>query len=292
MSPLAPVRKAVVPAAGLGTRFLPATKAVPKEMLPIVDKPVIQYVVEEAAASGIDDIVIITARGKEAIEAHFTPQPGLEDMLVNLGRTAEAEALRDITKLARISFILQDEPRGNGHAVLCAREAIGDAPFAMIFGDDLVDAAIPCIQQLIDVYHRFGGSVAAVMPVPDAQVSRYGVIDGEPLGEGVYRVRSVVEKPAVGHAPSNLAAVHAWILVPRIFALLADTPPGRDGEIWLVDAIQRLAEEQPVYALEFDGQRYDVGDKLGLIEASLDFGLKRPDIGPLLASRLAERLPG
>ncbi len=278
------VRKAVIPAAGLGSRFLPATKAIPKEMLPIVDRPVIQYIVEQAAASGIEHVVIITARAKRAIEDHFDAHFELETRLAQDNRQEDLKSVRSPAELADFTFVRQGGPKGNGHAVLCARSAVGNEPFAMIWGDDLVDAEVPCIKQMIDVYDRLDGSVAAVMWVPDDQISQYGVIDGEPVGDRVYRLRGIVEKPPRDHAPSNLAAVHAWILSPRIFDILAQTPPGKGGEIWLVDAIAELIREEPVYAYEFEGRRYDVGSKLGLLEASIDFALRRDDLGPQLRS--------
>lgn len=273
------LRKAVIPAAGLGTRLLPATKAVPKVMLPIVDKPVIQYVVEEAVASGIEQIVIVTAQSTRAIEDHFDTQFELEHRLKEAGRLEDLEAVRGPAAAAAFTFVRQPEPRGNGHAVLCARSAIGDEPFAMIFPDDIVVGSVPCLRQMAEVHARFGGAVGAVMRVPPEQVSQYGVVEAEPVDGPVYRVRSIVEKPLPGEAPSNLAAVHAWILPPRIFGILAETPPGKGGEIWLVDAIQELIREEPVYALEFEGRRYDVGHRLGLLQASIDFALEREDMG-------------
>ena len=280
------VRKAVIPAAGLGTRFLPATKALPKEMLPIVDKPVIQYVVEEAVASGIQHIVVITSQAKRALEDHFDSNFELETRLAGLGRQEDLELVQRLATLADFAYVRQTQPRGNGHAVLCARSVVGDEPFAMIWGDDVVDAEVPCTRQMIDAYERYGGAVAAVMRVPETDVPKYGIIDAEPIGDRVYRIRRIVEKPSVEASPSNLATVHAWILPPRIFPILADTPPGMDGEIWLVDAIETLLQEQPVYAVEFDGRRYDAGNKLEFLQATIDFALRRPDLGPGLRSYL------
>lgn len=274
------VRKAVIPAAGLGTRFLPATKALPKEMLPIVDKPVIQYVVEEAVASGIQHVVVITSQAKRALEDHFDSNFELETRLASLGRQDDLELVQRLGTLADFAYVRQTQPRGNGHAVLCARSVVGDEPFAMIWGDDVVDAEVPCTRQMIDAYERYGGAVAAVMRVPETDVPKYGIIDAEPMGDRVYRIRRIVEKPSVEAAPSNLATVHAWILPPRIFPILAETPPGRDGEIWLVDAIETLLQEQPVYAVEFDGRRYDAGNRLEFLQATIDFALRRPDLGP------------
>jgi UTP--glucose-1-phosphate uridylyltransferase len=280
------VRKAVIPAAGLGTRFLPATKAIPKEMLPIVDKPVIQYVVEEAVASGIQHVVVITGQAKRAIEDHFDTHFELETRLAGLGRKDDLDVVQQLATLADFAYVRQAQPHGNGHAVLCARSVVGNEPFAMIWGDDIVDADVPCTRQLIDAYERYGGAVAAVMRVPQSDVSKYGIIDPEPIGDRVYRIRRIVEKPPVEAAPSNLATVHAWILPPRIFAILAETPPGKDGEVWLVDAIETLLQEEPVFAVEFEGKRYDAGNKLEFLQATIDFALRRPDLGPGLRAYL------
>lgn len=282
------VRKAVIPAAGLGTRFLPATKALPKEMLPIVDKPVIQYVVEEAVQSGITQIVVITSQSKRAIEDHFDINLELEARLAAMKRTDDLALVQGLAELADFAYVRQRQPKGNGHAVLCARSVVGNEPFAMIWGDDIVDADPPCLRQMLDIYERYGGAVAAVMRVPDADVPRYGIIDGEQVAERVYRVRSIVEKPSLDQAPSNLAAVHAWILPPRTFELLEATPPGRDGEIWLVDAIASLIREEPVYALEFVGRRYDAGNRLEYLQATIDFALRRPDLAGGLRGYLAK----
>jgi UTP--glucose-1-phosphate uridylyltransferase len=262
-------------------------------MLPIVDKPVVQYVVEEAVASGIEHVVMITSQGKRSIEDHFDSHFELETRLEAAGRHADLAAVRAPAELARFTFVRQGQPKGNGHAVLCARQVVGDQPFAMIWGDDIVDGKEPCLRQMIDAYHRHGGAVAAVMRVAPDDVSKYGIIDAEPIDGRVYRIRSIVEKPPRDMAPSNLATVHAWILPPRIFELLADTQPGKDDEIWLVDAIVRLLEEQAVYALEIDGRRYDAGNKLEFLQATIDFALRRPDLGPGLRRHLAtlEGLP-
>jgi UTP--glucose-1-phosphate uridylyltransferase len=286
------VRKAVIPAAGLGTRFLPATKALPKEMLPIVDKPVIQYVVEEAVASGVTQVVVITSQSKRAMEDHFDANLELESRLAALGRNDDLAMIQRVSDMAEFAYVRQKHPQGNGHAVLCAWPVVGDEPFAMIWGDDIVAGEPPCLRQMIDAYERYGGAVAAVMRVPDADVPKYGVIDGEQVSDRVYRVRSIVEKPPLDAAPSNLAAVHAWILPPRIFPLLAATPPGKDGEIWLVDAIAALIAEQPVFAVEFDGRRYDAGNKLEYLQASIDFALQRPDLAEGLRAYLAKVVEG
>jgi UTP--glucose-1-phosphate uridylyltransferase len=272
------VRKAVIPAAGLGTRFLPATKALPKEMLPIVDKPVIQYVVEEAVASGINQVVVITSQSKRAMEDHFDANLELESRLAESGRQDDLEMIRRVSDMAEFAYVRQKHPQGNGHAVLCARSVVGNEPFAMIWGDDIVDANPPCVRQMIDVYEKYGGAVAAVMRVPDPDVPKYGVIEADQIEDHVHRLKSIVEKPPLSAAPSNLAAVHAWILPPRIFEILAETPAGKDGEIWLVDAIATLIQEEPVYALEFAGKRYDAGNKLEYLQASIDFALRRPDL--------------
>ena len=270
----------MIPAAGLGTRFLPATKSIPKEMLPIVDVPVIQLIVEEAVASGIEEIVIVTSGAKRSIEDHFDYAFELEARLAQAGKQADVERIRAIAELARFVYVRQGEPLGNGHAVLCAREVIGEEPFAMLWGDDLARATPPVCRQMIDVFERYHGSVLAVMRVPEEQLARYGVIDGEPLEERVYRVSALVEKPAPGTAPTNLAGVKGHILTPDVFAILAETPRGQGGEIWLADAINELARRQPVYACEFVGARYDPGDKLGFLKATVEYALAREDLGP------------
>ena len=274
------VRKAVIPAAGLGTRFLPATKALPKEMLPIVDRPVIQYIVEEAVAGGIENVVIITSANKRPMEDHFDTSYELESRLAAMGRKEDLATVRHPAELAQFTFVRQGEPKGNGHAVLCAKAAVGDEPFAMIWGDDLVDAEVPCVRQMIDVFDHHQGAVTAAMRVSEADISKYGVIDGDQVEDRVYRLRGIIEKPPAQSAPSNLAAVHGWILPPRIFSILENTPPGKDGEIWLVDAIEALLREEPVFALEFEGRRYDAGNKLEFLQAQIDFALRRPDLGP------------
>jgi UTP--glucose-1-phosphate uridylyltransferase len=274
------IRKAVIPAAGLGTRFLPATKSIPKEMLPIVDVPVIQLIVEEAVESGIEEIVMITSGAKRSIEDHFDYAFELEHRLAEAGKRDEVERIRALAEMAKFVFIRQGAPLGNGHAVLCAREVIGEEPFAVLWGDDLARANPPVCRQLIDVYERHGGSVLAVMPVPDAELSRYGVIDGEPIAAGVHRVRSLVEKPALGTAPTNLASVKEYILTPAIFEILQETPRGQGGEIWLADAINELARREPVYASEFVGDRYDPGSKIGFLKATVEYALARDDLGP------------
>lgn len=275
------VRKAVILAAGHGTRFLPATKVVPKEMLPLVDAPVIQYIVDEALAAGIEQVIMVTAGPKRAIEDHFDHAPDLEQALEEAGkdkRLAEVRGLADID----LVFVRQKERRGNGHAVLMARSIIGDEPFALYFPDDVIVGEVPAIKQLMDAYDRLGGSVVAVQEVPTEQVSRYGVIEAEPVEERVYRVKSIVEKPSVAEAPSNLATVGRFVLSPAALPVLEATTPGRAGEIWLMDALHALAQREPVYALQFEGQRFDTGQPLGLLQASIALALRREDIGPEL----------
>lgn len=285
-APRGAIRKAVIPAAGLGTRVLPATKAVPKPLLPLVDKPTIQYVVEEAVASGIEQVIIVTSRATAAIEAYFRPSPELEAALEHKGDVKTLRALRHISEMAEITFVRQEEPRGLGHAVLMAKAAVGDEPFGVLLADDLVDHPHrPCLGQLLDVHARHGGAVLAVMPVPREQVSRYGVVAldtaaAEPLEPGTHRVSGLVEKPPVERAPSNLIVVGRYVLPPEIFAALEATLPSGRGEIELTDGIQRVGERMPVYAREFDGTRYDIGTPVGLLTTSLAFALERPDMAP------------
>ncbi len=273
-----PVRKAVIPAAGLGTRFLPATKATPKEMLPIVDKPTIQYIIEEALASGIEDILIITGRSKRAIEDHFDRSIELELNLEASGKTKELELVRKISDI-RIHYIRQKEPRGLGHAILCAKHFVGDEPFAVLLGDDVVDSQVPALKQLIDVYDKTGASVLGVQEVPQEKVSAYGIVAGEPTGEArTVKVNDMVEKPAVEEAPSRLAVLGRYVITPEIFPILEKTEPGRGNEIQLTDALKVLAKEQAMYAYDFEGRRYDVGDKQGFLEATVEMALKRHDL--------------
>lgn len=273
-----PVRKAVIPAAGLGTRFLPATKATPKEMLPIVDKPTIQYIVEEALAAGIEDILVITGRSKRAIEDHFDRSIELEMNLKEHGKEKELEVVRKISDI-RIHYIRQKEPRGLGHAILCAQQFIGDEPFAVLLGDDVVDAKVPALKQLIDVYEKTGSSVLGVQEVPLEKVSSYGIVASHATDEPrTFTVSDMVEKPAVEDAPSRLAVLGRYVINPEIFAILEKTEPGRGGEIQLTDALKVLAEQQTMYAYNFEGRRYDVGDKQGFLEATVETALKRPDL--------------
>jgi UTP--glucose-1-phosphate uridylyltransferase len=280
------LRKAVIPAAGLGTRFLPASKVVPKEMLPIVDRPVIQYVVEEAVAAGIEQIIIVTAQSKRAIEDHFDTHYELEARLGAAGKERELAELRRLTDLAEFIYVRQPAPLGNGHAVLCARRAVGDEPFAMLWGDDLVDAAVPCLSQLAGVFEQYGASVAAVMRVPRADVPRYGVCRAREVAPRTFLVDELVEKPSLERAPSNLAVVKEYILTPDVFDELERTAAGHGGEIWLTDALNRVAGRGGLYAYEFEGRRYDVGNKLEFLEANVDFALGRPDLGPALRDYL------
>lgn len=284
------VRKVVIPVAGLGTRFLPATKAVPKEMLPVVDKPIVQYIVEDAVASGIETVVLVTSVYKRAIEDHFDYAYELEERLKAAGKTDLLEQVRRPAQAADFLYVRQKEPLGNGHAVLVAREAVGDEPFGMLWGDDMVDADPPFLQQLIDVHERLDAPVVAVMEVAEENVPRYGIVAGERVEERLWRMTSIVEKPRLQDAPSRLAAVTGYVLTPDIFPLLERTPRGQGGEIWLVDAVQELARRRPFYAYQFVGRRYDVGNKLEYLQANFDYALKQPDLGPALRTYLRERL--
>ncbi len=272
------VRKAIIPAAGLGTRFLPATKAMPKEMLPIVDKPTIQYIVEEAIASGIEDILIVTGKGKRAIEDHFDFAPELEQNLAEKGKLDLLDKVRYSSNLADIHYIRQKEPKGLGHAVWCARNFIGNEPFAVLLGDDIVKSDTPCLKQLIDQYEEVHSSVIGVQQVSDSDTQRYGIIDpGKKVG-GLYQVNNFVEKPKTGEAPSNLAIMGRYILTPELFPLLEKQEEGAGGEIQLTDAIQELNKLQKVYAYDFEGSRYDVGEKLGFVQTTIEFALQHEDL--------------
>ena len=274
------VRKAVFPAAGLGTRFLPATKAQPKEMLPLVDKPTIQYVVEEAAASGISQIIIVTGRGKRAIEDHFDASFELEYYLADRNKLDELAQIKTISDLAEVSYVRQKEPLGLGHAILCARALVGDEPFAVFLGDDIIGGATtPCMRQLLDVYEKYDGPVIGVERVPRERIHQYGVIAGTPKGGNVYEITDLVEKPSAAEAPSDLAIIGRYVLTPDIFDILAKTPADARGEIQLTDALRALRRQRPMYAVEFEGKRYDTGDKLGFLKATVEFALERPDLG-------------
>jgi len=280
----AKVRKAVFPAAGLGTRFLPATKAQPKEMLPIVDKPIIQYGVEEAMHSGIQNIIIVTGRGKTAIEDHFDVSFELEQQLESRGKKELLAVVRGISDMINVSYVRQKEALGLGHAVLRASELVGEEPFAVVLADDVIEAETPCLRQLLDVYGFFGAPVLAVMEVPRENISAYGAIDAEPVSHNgshdrVYRIRDLVEKPKAADAPSNLAIIGRYVLTPEIFLSLESIKPGSGGELQLTDALKHMLRSRPIYAYRFEGTRYDAGDKLGFLKATVEFALRRKDLG-------------
>jgi UTP--glucose-1-phosphate uridylyltransferase len=275
------VRKAVFPAAGLGTRFLPATKAQPKEMLVLVDKPIIQYVIEEAVASGLSSIVIVTGKGKNAIEDHFDDSHELERLLEERGKTDMLEQVRSISSMIRVSYVRQGEQLGLGHAVLMARDLIGDEPFAVMLGDDIIDGPSPCMRQMMDVFDTYGGPVVAVQKVPRSEISAYGVIDGVPEGDSgrVFRINDMVEKPDADKAPSDLAIIGRYILTPDIFEALQQTPRDNGGEIQLTNGLRHLKQKRPLYGYQFEGVRHDAGNKLGFLKATVEFALKRNDLG-------------
>ncbi len=278
------VRKAVFPAAGLGTRFLPATKAQPKEMLPLVDKPLIQYGVEEAMHSGIQNIIIVTGRGKSSIEDHFDVSFELEQLLESKNKTEMLSMVRSISDMIDISYIRQKEALGLGHAVLRAKELVGNEPFAVVLSDDIIASETPCIRQLLDVYEFYGASVLALMEVPKDQISAYGVVDAELVSDNgrenrLYRIRNMVEKPKPADAPSNLAIIGRYILTPEIFQCVESIEPGSGGEIQLTDALKYMLRNRPIYGLKFEGTRYDAGDKLGFLRATVEFALNRHDLG-------------
>jgi UTP--glucose-1-phosphate uridylyltransferase len=275
----AKVRKVVFPAAGLGTRFLPATKAMPKEMLPVVDKPIIQYGVEEAVQSGIESVIIVTGRGKTAMEDHFDISFELETVLSSRNKTALLAAARSVSDLTDIAYIRQKEALGLGHAVLRAAGLVGQEPFAVILPDDVIYAQTPCTRQLIDVYERYDAPVLAVMEVPIDKISAYGVVDAEQVSENVFRIRDLVEKPKASESPSNLAIIGRYVMTPDIFDSLRQTAPGAGSEIQLTDGIRHLLKSRPVYAVKFEGTRYDAGDKLGFLKATVEFGLRHQTLG-------------
>ncbi|MFD0961392.1 UTP--glucose-1-phosphate uridylyltransferase GalU [Paenibacillus chungangensis] len=272
------VRKAIIPAAGLGTRFLPATKAMPKEMLPIVDKPTIQYIVEEAIQSGIEDIIIVTGKGKRAIEDHFDNSQELEQILSAKGKFDLLEEVRKSSDMVDIHYIRQKEPKGLGHAIWCARKFIGDEPFAVLLGDDIIAAEKPCLQQMIEKYEQYGSSVIGVQRVAEQDVSRYGIVDGKMMEPSFHRVNDLVEKPRQEDAPSNMAIMGRYILTPEIFDILGEQAPGSGGEIQLTDAIAALNRSRAVFAYEFDGVRYDVGEVMGFIQTTIQFALQRDEL--------------
>lgn len=283
------IRKAIIPAGGLGTRFLPATKAQPKEMLPIIDKPAIQYIVEEAVQSGIESIIIVSGRNKRAIEDHFDKSAELEAELEERGNEEMLAVVKDISQLADIYYVRQKEPLGLGHAVLCARRFIAEEPFAVLLGDDILVSQPPCLRDMIDIYERDQSSVVAVMEVPWDQTHKYGIVDIE-TGKKVARVRDIVEKPLPGQAPSNYAVVGRYVLEPAIFDLLERAKPGKGGEIQLTDSLQELNRIASLSAYRFDGRRHDVGDKLGFVQATIDFALERDDLSADVKRYLMERL--
>lgn len=272
------ITKAVIPAAGLGTRFLPATKAQPKEMLPIVDKPTIQYIIEEAVNSGITDILIITGRNKRAIEDHFDRSIELELELERKNKDELLKEIKAISDLVNIQYVRQQTPKGLGHAVLCAKNFVGNEPFAVLLGDDVVDSEEPCLKQLMNVFEEKGETVLGVQKVAKEDVNKYGIVAGEEVGEHIHRVKTLVEKPDVEIAPSNIAILGRYIITPDIFPILEQTEPGAGLEIQLTDALKELAKTKAVFAYEFSGCRYDVGDKLGFLKATVEMALKRPDL--------------
>ncbi|HYR96927.1 MAG TPA: UTP--glucose-1-phosphate uridylyltransferase GalU [Candidatus Binatus sp.] len=284
-------RKVVIPAAGLGTRFLPATKAVPKELLPIVDIPTIQYIVQEAVDSGITEVVLVTGRGKSAIEDHFDVSPELERFLEEKGKHDLLAMVREVSKMVHVVSVRQKQPLGLGHAVLTARRYVGNEPFAVLLGDDVIDAQPPCTRQLLDVYASHG-PVVALLAVPPDKSHLYGVVSGKPVRKGLYHVDTLVEKPAPGTAPTNLAVIGRYVLPPEIFDILEHTPPGKGGEIQLTDGLQTLARQTSLYGLEFQGKRYDAGEQAGFIEASVAYALKRPDLAAQLRPVLRRLLDG
>ncbi|MCL4440742.1 MAG: UTP--glucose-1-phosphate uridylyltransferase GalU [Firmicutes bacterium] len=286
------VRKAVIPAAGWGTRFLPATKAQPKEMLPIVDKPAIQYIIEEAVASGIEDIIFITGRNKKALEDHFDRAMELEVFLQEKGRQDLAEVIRNISNLADINYVRQKEAKGLGHAILCARKFIGSEPFAIMLPDDIIASRIPCLKQMMKVYKKTGGSVVAVKEVPEYDVNKFGIIKGEPTAENLYRIDDLVEKPALPEAPSRLAVIGRYIVSPRVLDLLEKTKPGANGEIQLTDALRQLCKLEKMFGFKFEGTRFDVGDKLGFLQANVRFALGNTEFGDAFQKFLEEELKG
>ncbi len=286
------VKKAVIPAAGLGTRFLPATKVVPKELLPIVDKPSIQYIMEEVASAGIEGVILITGREKGSIEDHFDTSIELENHLIKKGRDDLLKVVREISGMVTLVSVRQKEPLGLGHAILCAKKVVGNEPFAVLLGDDLIDAEVPCIRQMMDVYQNLDGALIAIQKVPRSETHLYGIIKGKKVTDRVYSVEEMVEKPERGKAPSNLAIIGRYILPPRIFDILEKVKPDRRGEIQLTDGLKELSREVPIYGYEFIGDRYDAGDKFGYLQANLCFGLRHPEIGPKLKRYLKELSPG
>ncbi|MDF2520157.1 MAG: galU [Clostridia bacterium] len=272
------VRKAIIPAAGLGTRFLPATKAQPKEMLPIVDKPALQYIIEEAVSSGIEEILIITGRNKKSIEDHFDKSVELELELESKGKYDLLEEVRKISDMVDILYVRQKEPKGLGHAIHCAKSFIGNEPFAVMLGDDIVDGDPPCLKQMLEMYDQYKVSILGVQEIPKEDVNKYGIVKGKLIEDRIYKVKDLVEKPSVAEAPSNIAILGRYIINPEIFEILEHTKPGKGGEIQLTDALKELAKKEAMYAYNFKGRRYDVGDKQGYLEATVEFALKREEL--------------
>lgn len=272
------IRKVIIPAAGLGTRFLPATKAQPKEMLPIVDKPTLQYIIEEAVDSGIEEILIITGKNKKSIEDHFDKSVELELELERTGKKDLLQTVKNISNLSNIYYIRQKEPRGLGDAIYCAKSFIGNEPFAVMLGDDIVDSKVPCLKQIIDIYNEYRTTVLGVQKVNEQEVDKYGIISAKHIEDRVYKVKDLIEKPEIDKAPSNIAILGRYIITPEIFSVLESLPPGKDGEVQLTDALKLLSKREAMYAYIFEGKRYDVGDKLGFLEATIDFALKKTDI--------------
>ena len=273
------IKKAIIPAAGLGTRFLPATKAQPKEMLPIVDKPTLQYIIEECVASGIEEILIITGRNKKSIEDHFDRNIELELELEKSNKQEMLEMVREISDMVNIHFIRQKEPKGLGHAILCAKSFVGNEPFAVLLGDDVVyNDGKPCLKQLIDCYGEYKTSVLGVQNVADENVDKYGIVSGIKIDDRVYKVKNLIEKPSIDEAPSNIAILGRYIITPKIFEILQNTEPGKGNEIQLTDALLKLIEEEAMYAYNFEGRRYDVGDKLGFLEATVEYAVRREEL--------------
>jgi len=278
------VKKAVIPVAGLGTRFLPATKTVPKELLPIVDIPSIQYVVQEAVDAGIEEIIFVTGRGKDSIEDHFDEAPELEQILTNRGNTEMVKALRRIAEMIEVVSVRQKLPLGLGHAVLCARDLVGDEPFAVMLADDLVDSEVPCVKQLVDIFNREKESVIALMQVPLEEVHQYGVIKGKEIAPRLYQIEATVEKPVSSEAPSRMAIIGRYVLRPEIFQILKSQQPGRGGEIQLTDGLATLVRERKMFGCAFTGERYDIGDKFGFVRATVAYALKRADLKDKVAA--------
>jgi len=286
------IKKAIIPAAGLGTRFLPATKAQPKEMLPIVDKPTIQFIVEEAVQSGIEEILIITGRNKRAIEDHFDKSVELELVLKNKGQENLLHLIEDISNMVDIHYIRQKEPKGLGHAIYCAKAFVGNEPFAVMLGDDVIDAGKPALKQMIDVYDKYNCSIIGVQEVPEDDVSKYGIIDSSFIEDRIFKINDLVEKPKKKDAPSRMAILGRYIITPAIFDILKHTKPGAGGEIQLTDALKELLRQEVIYAYNFEGKRYDVGDKLGYLMATVEYALKRDDLKEDFAKYLMDLMKG